>query len=124
MDPVTDGLIITKSPDVDLGIKHVTLSDGESIIARVWYNAVDKEYNLENPVFPNLTQNPENGKMAVSLLPIRPYVELRQPRMTLKDIHVVYTLPVRKDMEKLYRQMTSDIQVADASDLNSILSQK
>ena len=116
MEPVNDGLILKSSGQVDLGVLHVTLVDGESIIGHVWKD--ETTYTVEHPVFPNLQSNPGTGKLSVALLPLRPYLKKNVAKITLLDSHVVYTAPVSKEMEKLYQQFTSDIVIADMADVN------
>jgi hypothetical protein len=112
---MTDGFINTQ---VDLGIKSVQLNSGESIIGHTWFNEATKEYEIENPVSPQLRQT-QSG-VNVSLGPLRPW--LRDiAKQTLRDASVAYVSDVSEDMAKVYRQLTSDIQIADPSDLSQLL---
>ena len=104
---------------VDIGVKHVTLIHGESIIGHVYYSESSKQFTIDKPVFPQMSQNP-NGNMGISLLPLRPYIAPDLPEIVVREDHVVYLAPVREDMEKLYRRRVSDILIPDAKDISAI----
>jgi hypothetical protein len=106
---------------VDLGIKSVQLNSGESIIGHVWYDEARKEYDVENPVAPQMRQTQQG--INVQLGALRPWLKDIK-KQTLRDSSVAYISDVADEMEKVYRQMTSDIQLADASELSKILTVK
>lgn len=114
-------LVVTKTPDVRIGVRHLTLVDGESLIALVWFNEKTRVYTLDYPVFPNLTQNPNTGRPGVSLLPLRPYIKQGLKKIDVHENHIVYIAEIREDMEKLYTQYNSDIVLADVSDMKRII---
>lgn len=116
---VDDGFTVTQ---VDLGIKSLQLISGESIVGHVWYNAAAKQYDIDNPVSPQLRQT-QDGRVNVSLNPLRPWLK-DIAKQTIGEAHVIYVSSVPDEMERAYRQLTSSVQIVNPTDLNSLLSQK
>ena len=103
---------------VDLGVKSIQLISGESIIGKTWFNEVTKEYEIENPVAPQL--RPTQTGVNVSLSPLRPWLKDIK-KQVLRDSVVAYVSDVSEQMEKVYRQLTSDIQLAEPAELSQLL---
>ena len=117
---MSDGMFVTA---IDLGVQNVHLISGEDIIGRVYRDAVNKEYRIENPVLPNIAPDPQTGNFRVGLLPLRPYLE-KMKSVSVPENMVIYLVPVGERMEKLFNQYTSDIVVASANVLKSMLDQQ
>ena len=115
-----DGLFVTS---VDLGVRNVHLNSGEDIIGHVYRNAQDKLFRIENPVMPNIGQDPQTGNFRVGLLPLRPYLD-KIKDVDVPEDSVAYTVPVGAKMSQLYTQFVSDIVVAGPGTLNQILNSK
>jgi hypothetical protein len=106
--------------DVDLGILNVHLISGEDIIGHVFFNPAEQRYRIEKPVFPNVAMDPNNGQFRVGLLPLRPYLE-KLSHVDIQASMMIYAVPCGKQMETLYTQATSEIQIATPQTLSSIL---
>ena len=115
-----DGLIVTS---VDLGVENVHLLSGEDIIGHVFHFPKDKLFRIENPVMPNIAMDPQTNNYRVGLLPLRPYLE-KIKQVDVPDDNVMYHVPVGNKMGQLYLQFVSNIVVAPAGSLASILGTK
>lgn len=95
---------------VELGIQLVHLTSGEDIIGRVFLDGA--VYRIERPVVPVHIPNPsDQGRMHISLMPFRPYVE---KDLTIPESSVMFTVDIVESMQKFYIQFTSNIQVAQS----------
>lgn len=105
-------IISGNSQSVELGIQLVHLTSGEDIIGRVSLDRDNRLYHIERPVVPVHLPNPQDsGRMHISLMPFRPYVETDLP---IPAGFVMFTVDIVESMQKFYIQFTSNIQVAQA----------
>ena len=119
-----DGLFVTS---VDMGVRNVHLLSGEDLIGHVFYFKADKNFRIETPVMPTMSQD-QQGNYRVGLLPLRPYLD-KIPHVDVPENNVLYEVPVGEKMGKLYAQFTSNIIVAGpgsipTGSLDQILNQK
>lgn len=102
-------------------VRLLHLATGEDIIGRVSFDSSTSVYTVEKPVSPHMTMDPTTGSVRVGLMPIRPYASEDVATLPVSALHVVYVAPLADQMLNAYTQFTSDIQIADASTLSSLL---
>lgn len=110
-------LFVTKT---ELGVQNVHLNSGEDVIGRTWFNPQERTYTVENPVVPNIGQDPQNGNWRVGLLPLRPYLG-KVKTVNIPETSVAYVVVVGDKMEQLYQQFISDIVLAGPNTLDALL---
>jgi len=70
-------------------------------------------------VTPLVAPTPD-GRMSVQLMPARMFVKEGTP-LEIDRSHVVYISDVPEQLEKAYRELTSNIVIAPASSLSTLL---
>lgn len=99
-------------------VSVVHLSTGSDVVGKV---AFPDAYTvvITDPVTPLIAPTP-NGQMSVQLMPARMFVKEGTP-LEVSRAHVVYIAPVPPQLEQAYRELTSNIVIAPASSLSTLL---
>lgn len=110
-----DGLVVSQR---DLGIRCVHLVSGEDIIGRV-YDHYDEQTGVASfvilkPVMPNCSMQPSptGMKIGVGLLPMRPFLGADNTEVEIPKAYAIYTVAVGKQMEKMYLEYTTGIDLS------------
>ena len=106
---------------VDLGVMNVHLMSGEDIIGRAFHDVAGKNWRVEMPTMPTMSQDPQSGHYQVGLLPLRPYLKDKVPHVDIPDTSVAYAVEVGQQMSDLWTKATSNIQIAGPGSLSQLL---
>lgn len=99
-------------------VSVVHLSTGSDVVGKVSFPSGDVVV-ITDPVTPMIAPTPD-GRMSVQLMPARMFVKEGTP-LEVDRRHVVYIAPVPEQLDKAYRELTSNIVIAPASSLKSLL---
>lgn len=100
-------------------IASVHLITGEDIIGTVTVSHNGGRCTIEKPVIPNVGMDPQAQRFTVGLLPLRPYFG-NLDSITIDGAHVVYVAELPESMQKMYRQFTSTIHIAEPADIAAV----
>lgn len=103
---------------METSIRLLHLTTGEDVIGRMRLDDQQVTWLVEDAVMPNMAIDPSTGSVRVGLLPIRPYADAENIRIS--TLHVIYDAPLTEQMETAYRSYCSGI-VTSAPPLSSLL---
>ena len=99
-------------------VLNVHLISGEDIIGDTTDHS---DYlTIKKPTTHNIGFDPGNSKFRVGLLPLRPYLG-DTPEIDIPWRQIIFVTPVNDQMEKMYRQFTSDITLATQMPTGQVL---
>lgn len=99
-------------------IRMLHLTTGEDVVGRMRLDDQGVTWLVDDAVMPNMAIDPSTGSVRVGLLPVRPYAETDQLRIS--TLHVIYDAALTEQMETAYRSYCSGI-VTSAPPLSSLL---
>lgn len=107
------------SGKIDLGVITIHMTNGEDVIGRVFFVECMNSYIVENPVSPQLINDPADNRVKITLLPLRPWLQ-EVENIIVSESSVSYKSVLPEQMEKTYQQMMSEILIPTVEDMSAL----